>query len=66
MNDNFYNNLSLLSTILQILSYEMLLHDANNNDLLHYLKHQDNDLLEKIIEQNEQIIELLQGGNENE
>ena len=62
MNNNFNESFSLA---LQILSYMMLLGDANNNDLLRYLQHQDNDLLNKIIEQNEQIIELLQGGNKD-
>lgn len=62
MNNNFNESFSLA---LQILSYMMLLGDANNNDLLRYLQHQDNDLLNKIIEQNEQIIELLRGGNGN-
>ena len=65
MNDNSYA-LNLLSTMLQILSYEMILTDVNNTDILRYLKHQDNDLLETIIKQNEQIIELLKGGNEDE
>ena len=63
MNNNFNESFSLA---LQILSYMMLLGDANNNDLLRYLQHQDNDLLNKIIEQNEEIIELLRGGNKNE
>lgn len=64
-----YNNLNILANILQVANYEMLLKDANNNDLLRFLQHQDNDLLDKIIKQNETIIqqntellELLKGG----
>lgn len=64
-----YNNLNTLANILQVANYEMLLKDANNNDLLRFLEHQDKDLLEKIIQQNETIIqqnnellELLKGG----
>ncbi len=59
--NNFENNLERISNILQILSFEILITDFNNNDLMQYLKHQD-DLLDKIIKQNEQIIETLKGG----
>lgn len=54
--NNFDNTLELLSNILQIKSYEILVNDFNNNDLMNYLKHQDK-LLDKIIEQNNKIIE---------
>lgn len=57
----FDNNLEKISNILQILSFQILVEDFNNNDLMQYLKHQD-ELLDKIINQNEQIIELLKGG----
>jgi hypothetical protein len=56
---NFFDeNLELISNILQIKSYEILVNDFNNTDLMEYLKHQD-DLLNKIINQNDQIIRLL-------
>lgn len=64
-----YNNLNTLANILQVANYEMLLKDANNNDLLRFLEHQDKDLLDKIIKQNEiiiqqnnELLELLKGG----
>lgn len=64
-----YNNLNTLANILQVANYEMLLKDAKNNDLLHFLEHQDKDLLNKIIEQNKiiiqqnsELLELLKGG----
>lgn len=60
MND-FDKNLERISNILQILNYQILVTDFNNTDLMQYLKHQD-ELLDKIINQNEQIIELLKGG----
>lgn len=60
MND-FDKNLDILSNILQIKSYEILVKDFNNTDLMHYLKHQD-ELLNTIIKQNEEIITLLKGG----
>lgn len=56
--NNFDNTLELLSNILQIKSYEILVTDFNNNDLMNYLKHQD-ELLDRIIQQNQQIIDLL-------
>lgn len=56
------NNLENVSNILQILSFLILVNDFNNTDLMKYLKHQD-ELLDKIIMQNEQIITLLKGGN---
>lgn len=56
---NFFDeNLELISNILQIKSYEILVNDFNNTDLMEYLKHQD-DILNKIINQNDQIIRLL-------
>lgn len=59
--NKFENNLEILSNILQIMSYEILVHDFNNTDLMQYLKHQD-ELLDKIIKQNNEIIRLLKGG----
>ena len=61
MNNNFTNNLSLL---LQALSLELLFKDYNNSDLMQELQRQDKEYLEKIIKQNEEIINLLKkGGN---
>lgn len=57
MND-FDKNLEILSNLLQIKSYEILVNDFNNTDLMKYLNHQD-ELLNKIINQNEEIINLL-------
>ena len=59
--NNFDKNLETISNILPILSYEILIKDFNNTDLMHYLNHQD-ELLEKIIKQNEEIKALLKGG----
>ena len=48
-----------LSLILQALSLEILFRDYNNSDLMQELQRQDKEYLEKIIEQNNQILEIL-------
>lgn len=55
------NNLENFSNWLQIFSFLILIEDFNNTDLMKYLAHQDN-LLDKIINQNKEIISLLKGG----
>jgi hypothetical protein len=70
MNDNgFYFWLSVIANCCQIESYQMLLKDADNNQLMQFLQHQDSDYLQtiidqnkKIIQQNEEIINLLKEG----
>ena len=58
MNNNLNNNLSL---ILQALSLEILFKDFNNSDLMQELQKQDKEYLEKIINQNNRILEILEG-----
>ena len=60
MNNDFFFLLSVMANFAQLESYNILLHDFNNHDLMEYLKHQD-ELLSKVISQNEEIIELLKG-----
>ena len=62
MENNVEKNLEILSNLLQIKSYEILVNDFNNVDLMKYLKHQDN-LLQEIINQNVAILNLLKGEN---
>ena len=59
--NNFDSNLDRISNLLQILSFQILVEDFNNTDLMKYLAHQDS-LLDKIIQQNEEIIQTLKGG----
>lgn len=51
-----------LSLILQALSLEILFKDCNNSDLMQELQNQDCNYLQKIIEQNEEILSLLKKG----
>ena len=62
-NNNYVNNLSL---ILQVLSLEILFQDFNNTDLMQELQNQDSNYLQKIIEQNEEILALLKKGGTHE
>lgn len=56
MKNNVVDNLSL---ILQALSLQILFRDFNNSDLMQELQHQDTNYLQKIIEQNEEILKIL-------
>ena len=62
MNNN--NNVNNLSLILQALSLEILFKDYNNTDLMQELQNQDSNYLQKIIEQNEEILALLKKGGQ--
>lgn len=55
------NRVDNLSLILQAISLEILFKDYNNGDLMNELQRQDKEYLEKIIEQNKRIIDLLEG-----
>ena len=55
-------NIDSLSLILQALSLEILFKDYNNSDLMEELQRQDSNYLEKIIKQNEEILEILKKG----
>ena len=56
MNNNIYDKLSLL---LQALSLQILFKDYNNSDLMQELQKQDSEYFEKIIKQNNEILNLL-------
>lgn len=59
------NNLDLTSLILQLYSVILLLQDYNNRDLMQELQLQDEKYFKKIIQQNEEIINLLKKGSDN-
>ncbi len=54
------NNLDLSSFILQLMSLEILFKDFNNSDLMSELQNQDRNYLEKILNNQEKIISLLE------
>lgn len=60
------NKLDLSSLILQIISLDLLFKDYNNSDLMNELQNQDRNYLEKIVRQNEEIINLLKGDAKDE
>lgn len=62
--NNFENNLERISNILQILSFQILIEDFNNTDLMKYLEHQD-DLLNTIIKQNDEILKNINNDLKN-
>ena len=53
------NSIDLTSLFLQAISLEVLFKDYNNSDLMNELQHQNADYLEKIIEQNKEILSIL-------
>lgn len=54
-----------LSLILQVLSLQILFRDYNNSDLMQELQNQDNYYLERIIKQNDEILNLLKKGSDD-
>ena len=53
------NSVDNLALILQALSLEILFKDYNNSDLMQELQNQDSNYLQKIIKQNEEILDIL-------
>lgn len=56
------NAIDMTSLILQMYSLIFIMQDFNNTDLMNELQKQDKEYLEKIIQQNEEIIRLLKEG----
>lgn len=53
------NNLDKGSFLLQLYSLLIIIKDFNNSDLMNELQNQDSNYLQKIIKQNEEILNLL-------
>lgn len=56
------NAIDITSLVLQMYSLILIMQDFNNTDLMQELQKQDKEYLEKIIQQNEEIIRLLKEG----
>lgn len=59
------NNLDTASLILQILSFELLLKDCTNNSIMEELQKQDTQYFERIIKNQEEILNLLRKEDNN-
>ena len=59
------SNVDLGSFILQLLSLEILFKDYNNGDLMNELQKQDTQYFEKIIRNQEEILNLLRKEDNN-
>ncbi len=60
--NNTYDKLGLL---LQVYNLMILMQDFNNSDLMKELQRQDKEYLEKIINQNKEILDILKKGSED-
>lgn len=58
-NDQFYDTLSMATTILQLVTIMITSSDSSNRELMQELQRQDREYLEKIIEQNNEILKQL-------
>lgn len=53
------NSIDITSLILQLYNLILLIQDYNNTDLMQELQRQDSEYLEKIIQQNNEILKIL-------
>ena len=53
-------NLNTFANFVQILSYQELLEQANNDDIMNELQHQNNEYLEQILKNQAEIISRLE------
>ena len=59
------NNVDIASLLLQILNLEILFKDYNNRDLMNELQLQDEKYFKTIIKQNNEILKILNGKDDN-
>lgn len=64
MDSGMFFWLNTISNLLEIESYNLLLKDKTNTELMQELQHQNKDYLEKIIKQNEEILKKIDKLNE--
>ena len=58
-NEQFYDNLALYATELQMIDLLLLVGDVSNNDIMEALQQQNKEYMEKIIDQNNRILRIL-------
>ncbi len=58
-NQDYYNRLTVLDTLLQIVTMILVSNDATNNDLMNELQRQNKEYLEQILENQKEILEYL-------
>ena len=58
-------NFNTFANFIEIAGYAELLNQANNDDIMEELQHQNKGYLETIIKQNEEIIRILKNGKTN-
>lgn len=59
--NSFWFWLAVVANYCQIESYELNLKQTSNDEIMKHLQYQDEQLLNKIIQQNNEIIKLLKG-----
>lgn len=63
-NEQYYDNLAVYATILQVLDLALLMGDVTNSEIYEALQEQNKKYMEKIIEQNDKMISLLEKPHE--
>ena len=59
-NIDYFDRLAIYSTIMQIMDLALLMGDASNSDIIRELNKQNKEYMEKIIEQNNKILSMLE------
>ncbi len=58
-NQDYFNRLTVLDTLLQVITMVMVSNDATNNDLMNELQRQNREYLQQILENQKEILEYL-------
>jgi hypothetical protein len=58
-NQDYFNRLTVLDTLLQIITMVMVSNDATNNDLMNELQKQNKEYLEQILENQKEMLSIL-------
>ncbi len=59
-NQDFYNRITISDFLLQLITMYWVVQDASNNDLMQELQKQDREYLDKIIENQNKILAILE------